>query len=373
MYSSRPSFGMWDAMFLWMMLDNIGSNRNAAQFAYNHGNDQGYKEWRAEADKLAADNAELKAKLEKLDKETANMSGSKDPSYLPSNTPADVALAAEALAAKADQAPVLRVATGSKSGNYYYFGTLLQQGEVGIDVKLINTAGSFDNLKLLHTGNADAGLVQSDAFIIYNKLYPKSKLVSEQAALYPEAIQMIANRGAGVSSVTDLDPDKHVLYIGPKGSGTAMTWEGLCREDPSYAKIPVEYMDYDAALEHVTSTKNAVMMFVSGLRSPLLDKAEAMAKKGAPLRLVAVDDWDFNDETDENGNSIYTFVTIPANIYPNLQRGWLLSGAVETLAVEAILVVRTEWIKENGMQALDALTFQITEAQPEMLRRVGVK
>ncbi len=356
-----------------MILDNIGSNRHAAQFAHNHANDPGYQEWRAEADKLAADNAELKAKLNELDKETGQISGPADPSYLPSDTPADVALSADALAAKADQAPVLRVATGSKSGNYYYFGTLLQQGEVGIDIQLLNTSGSFDNLKLLHTGKADAGLVQSDAFIMYKKLYPDSKLVSEQAALYPEAIQMIANRNAGVSSVKDINPKKHVLYIGPKGSGTAMTWEGLCREDASYAAIPVEYMDYDTALEKVANNDNAIMMFVSGLRSPLLDKAEAMAKNDAPLRLVAVDDWDFNDETDENGNSIYTFVTIPGNIYPYLQRGWLFSGAVETLAVEAIFVVRTEWVKESGMQALDALTFQLTQAQPEMLRRAGIQ
>ena len=91
-YNSAPRFGMWDALFWWMMLDNLGNNHYAAA-AYNHSNDPGYQEWRKEADRLAADNKDLKEKLAKLDQKTAAMEGQpRDPSYLPEGILAEVAL-----------------------------------------------------------------------------------------------------------------------------------------------------------------------------------------------------------------------------------------------------------------------------------------
>ena len=94
-YRSYPSFGMWDAMFLWFMLDSVSNASHAAWF-YDHQNDPGYQDWRREADRLAADDADLKQKLADLDARTQTLEGQpRDPNYLPSDVKPDLVLASD--------------------------------------------------------------------------------------------------------------------------------------------------------------------------------------------------------------------------------------------------------------------------------------
>ena len=94
-YRSYSSFGMWDALFLWFMLDSVSNASHAAWF-YNHQQDPGYQDWRREADRLSADDAELKQKLANLDARTQTLEGQpRDPNYMPPDAKPDLALAAE--------------------------------------------------------------------------------------------------------------------------------------------------------------------------------------------------------------------------------------------------------------------------------------
>ena len=58
-YRSRPSFGVWDGLFLWFLLDNL-TRPGYGDFFYNHQNDPGYQQWRAEAERLARENADVR-------------------------------------------------------------------------------------------------------------------------------------------------------------------------------------------------------------------------------------------------------------------------------------------------------------------------
>ncbi|HEV2676553.1 MAG TPA: hypothetical protein VGV37_18650 [Aliidongia sp.] len=94
-YRSYSSFGMWDALFLWFMLDSVSNASHAAWF-YNHQQDPGYTDWRREADRLSADNADLRQKLNDLDARTQAMNGQpRDPNYMPPDTKPELALASE--------------------------------------------------------------------------------------------------------------------------------------------------------------------------------------------------------------------------------------------------------------------------------------
>ena len=73
-YAGRSSFGAFDAIMLWFLLDTI-SDSSHADFFRNNQNDQGYRDWRAEAERLAADDPALKAKLAQLDRELAAAPG----------------------------------------------------------------------------------------------------------------------------------------------------------------------------------------------------------------------------------------------------------------------------------------------------------
>jgi len=120
----------------------------------------------------------------------------------------------------------------------------------------------------------------------------------------------------------------------------------------------------------VQRNPDMVMMFVSSLHSSLLERAEKMAEKSGDLRLVAVDDWDFNDTRDEFGNRVYSFIDIPSGAYPELQKGFLFSSDVETLAVNSVLVVRTDWVETYGPEAMDSFSFAVLEAKPDVLERI---
>ena len=93
-YRSFPSFGIWDAMFLWFMLRQA----SGPSFMYNHQNDPGVKTFRQEADKLAENDADLKKQLADLDAKVEQMRRDGvpvDPKALPPGVDPAVALAAD--------------------------------------------------------------------------------------------------------------------------------------------------------------------------------------------------------------------------------------------------------------------------------------
>jgi len=90
-YRTRRSFGLWDGLFLWFLLDNL-TRPGYADFFHHHQNDPGYQQWRAEAERLAAENAEIRQQLDTLDRQVAQRQGQpRDPDYLPADTPPEVA------------------------------------------------------------------------------------------------------------------------------------------------------------------------------------------------------------------------------------------------------------------------------------------
>ncbi len=362
-YNSSPGFGLFNTLFLFWMLDHM-NDKNVAAMAYHHKDDPGFKKWREEADKQAKDNAELKAKLEQMDKQVKALEGTpKDPSYLPPGVPPEAALSATALAQKKPEKPVLRVATGNPGGWYQKYGEMLKNKADSIDVQLIPSGGSLDNLRMLAENKADMAIVQSDVLAF---MQPGDKVVTEQTTLYAEYAQLIANRNSGIKSLKDIDPRKNVVFIGPKGSGTALTWQGLAEQNEFYKKIPVRYADYSEALAEVEKNPKALMMFVGGLSSDILKMAEQHAEKSGKLRLIEFDDKKLLSKADQHGNQIYKLAEIKSNIYPELQRGWFFSGSVDTLAVQAVLVLRTDWAKTYGAESMDALSVAVLQTKPEI-------
>jgi hypothetical protein len=96
-YRSYPRFGVWDAMFMWFMLDNI-TKPHYARMYYNHQDDPGFRQWRQEAEKMSGENRELKQKLAAMDQEVAKLKGEPvDPSYAPPGVDTDLLMDKAAL------------------------------------------------------------------------------------------------------------------------------------------------------------------------------------------------------------------------------------------------------------------------------------
>lgn len=372
MYRSSASFGMWDGVFMWYMLDNM-NNRRYRDMYYNHRNDAGFQQWRQEATRLSADNADLRRKLEAMDQNMVKIeaTGQKvDPNYMPKGVDATVVLAAEIVTGSGDLTLVM--GTGGKTGNYYAFCKMIaEHSSDDLNVKCKNTNGSVGNLEGLVAGNFGAIMVQSDVLNEWLRQNPGVKIDALQSSIYPEVVFLLANRNAGVESIKDIDPRKHRIYFA--GSGSAKTMAGFVRQDSSYLNLyrqGVQVPPNAASLKLVANNPNAVMFYVCGLNCGLIKLADT--RFGSKLTMAAVDDWDFNDAEDQFGQNIYRFITIPET-YPNLQEGgWVSSGDVESLVVDAIFIVSKDWVQEKGVKGLTALEDALWPAMTAIQQRVGV-
>ena len=370
-FRSYPSFGMWDALIMWSMLDMMSGRRHYAM-AHHHANDEGYKEWRGEAERLAEDNEELRAKLDELDKQVATLEGTpRNPDYLPPGVTPAIALAAEVVATADPNQPRITVSTGVENGNYHRFGQILQSHLPDFDVTLTPTAGSEENLNNLVQNDVDAILVQSDILNAYlrKNAGAEDRLVGLQSTLYTEYVQLIVNEDGGISSISELNANAHIVYVGPQGSGTHRAWEGFVLQDPRYGDFTTRFASYEEALSQVSANPSAVMLFVAGLNSELLKEADK--QYGSQLSMVAVDEHYFSTAVDQFGNTIYEVASIPHETYPDLQEGWLfgfLDSSVETLTVDAVLILSKQWVDTYGSKPMtlfeDALWRSIDDIKP---------
>ena len=140
-YAAPRRFGLWDGLFLWFMLDTL-TRPSHASFFHDNANDPGYREWRAEADRQARDNAELRAKLDQLDQSLKAQAGTpREAGRLPPDVPATLARADSASdsasetasnaatatnpAAPATSGPTKSEPTKSGTSRFVWWGLLL--------------------------------------------------------------------------------------------------------------------------------------------------------------------------------------------------------------------------------------------------------
>jgi uncharacterized protein DUF2491 len=92
-YGGNRSFGVWDGLFLGALLSNL-SRPGSVDFFHNNQNDPGYQQWRAEADRQAQDNTDLRQRLDELDRQLAERNSQpRTAGALPPDIPPEVAKA----------------------------------------------------------------------------------------------------------------------------------------------------------------------------------------------------------------------------------------------------------------------------------------
>ena len=353
-YGGSPYYGAWDSTFLWFMMANNPS------FFYHHNNSSEIREFRAEANRLAQDNAELRGQLAQLDRQVNGMSGPRNAEYLPEGVDPTVAFAADvAVAAPADG--TIRVGTGGKTGMYYAFCQELKAQYA--KTECVNTNGSVENSRGLQNGSFDAVTMQSNLLT--------GNEAGLQSSLYPEVVFLLANEQSGVDAIGDIR-NKHNLIVA--GGGAYATLQNFANEDGGYKRMLKNATKAQATQDVVTriaNDPNGVMMFVCAVNCPLISYANQV--HGSKLQLAAVDDWDFNDVTNRAGDRLYRFVDIDPESYNQLsQDGWFSDGSVETLAVEAVFVVDTAWTERNGTQAQSELESAMWIALTNIQKRAGL-
>ena len=109
----------------------------------------------------------------------------------------------------------IRMATGSPGGAYFAYGERYRNllAEHGVEVELISTAGSIENLRLLQDGDVDVALLQGGTAIPADAGWLRTL-----GGLFYEPMWVFARSEAQAESFADLAGQR--LAIGPEGSGT---------------------------------------------------------------------------------------------------------------------------------------------------------
>lgn len=126
-----------------------------------------------------------------------------------------------------DPAPpnTLTLSAGSKGGAYYAYAESYRDylKQRGISVRLLESAGSQENVERLSAGEADVAFVQSG---IAN---PENNALTSLGSLYYEPLWVFVRSDAGVKSLIDLKGKS--IAVGSKGSGTRVLSVQLLKEN----------------------------------------------------------------------------------------------------------------------------------------------
>jgi TRAP transporter TAXI family solute receptor len=257
-------------------------------------------------------------------------------------------LTAPVAAQRAPDMAFFRIGTGGTAGTYFPVGGLIANaisnppgsrpcheggacGVPGLVAIAIAANGSVANVTDIQTGRLEAGLMQSDvayrAFTGGGMFEGREKMTGLRAIanLYPETVQIVARKEAGIASVSDMRGKR--ISLDEPGSGTlanarmVLAAFGLGERD-----IRPEYLKPDAAGAKLRAGELDAFFFVGG--SPV-DAISELAET-ADISFVPVSG--AQAEKALTRYSFYSWDQIPAGTY----RGQ--DGAVQTVSVGSLFV-----------------------------------
>jgi TRAP transporter TAXI family solute receptor len=128
----------------------------------------------------------------------------------------------------AHAASAATIATGPSDGSYFQIAQDIKNvaGKEGMEIQVMSTKGSLENIQLLGTGKVDLAIVQLDALRFVSEvlkqqqnmdLFDSIKVVLN---LYPEEIHVLSNK-SDIQTFYQLEGKR--VSVGTEGGGTAIT------------------------------------------------------------------------------------------------------------------------------------------------------
>lgn len=284
--------------------------------------------------------------------------------------------AALMLSTAASAAPTtFRLCTGGEAGNYFKAGHVLKSKLGSVNVEVIPTQGSLDNLARLTKGDCDGAFVQSDAMMVFSSKNAAAISGIERAGvLYQEHAHLLCNKSAGVSRVTDLSA-KHTIAVGPEGSGARTTWDAFVMADKKrYAPVQIDGRAGPRALAAIEdgTTAQCALFVAAPYASFISNDAQ---KYGDRIALIPTDDWDMGKVAkDARGKPVYGYSEIASDTYKRLQPAGTVYGtkAVKTITVDALFVTSINWANAND-KPYEAVLRGFSDAKPSIMKLVEPK
>ncbi|MEU0009170.1 TAXI family TRAP transporter solute-binding subunit [Streptomyces sp. NPDC006314] len=263
--------------------------------------------------------------------------------------------------------------TGTPRGVYQEYGerlrTELAKDMPGLEVKLLNSAGSQENVQRVATGQADFTIAAADAVETYElRSGSGAGQLRGVARLYDDYVHLIVRRGSDIKSVADLRHRR--VATGLPDSGVRLIANRVLRAagiDPHKDITPVAD-GIDTGPGRLQQGKIDAFFWSGGLPTKGL---LTLAKKSA-FTFVPIDgDLIAKLHSQGQGARYYRATSIPESAYPAVQQG----TPVPTIAVSNLLMTRTdidprliEWVTRTVIKSRDGIGAHVHSAQLVDLR-----
>ena len=265
--------------------------------------------------------------------------------------------------ASAQDINFFRIGTGGTVGTYYPVGGVIAQaisnppgslscenggscGVPGLVAIAQSSNGSVSNIRGIANGTLESGFAQSDTVYwaysgtgVFKGEKPADNL-RVIANLYPESVHVVARKGSGIQTISDLKGKR--VSLDEPGSGTLIDARlildayGLSESD-----MKAEFIKPGLAVEKIKANKLDAFFIVAGY--PVSSVVRLATEVGA--NLIPVN----GPETDAliMKYRFFSRDTIPADSYP---------GIGETLTVS----VGAQWVVGSNVE--ETLVYEITKA-----------
>lgn len=263
--------------------------------------------------------------------------------------------------------------TGTLRGVYQEYGerlrTELAKDMPGLKVKLVQSAGSYENVQRVATGRADFTIAAADAVETYELNDGKGAgRLRGVARLYDDYVQLVVPRDSGISSVAQLRHKR--VAIGLPNSGVRLIANRVLRAagiDPAKDITPVSD-GIDTGPDQLRRGQIDAFFWSGGLPTKgLLDLADKFSYTFVPIEGGLVTKL----HTESEAALYYRATNMPESAYPSIQAG----TTVPTIAVSNVLMTRkdmdprlTEWVTRTVIKSRDDIGNHVHSAQLVDLR-----
>ena len=178
----------------------------------------------------------------------------------------------------AQAASAFTIATGSSDGSYFQIAQDIKKvaGKENIDIQVMPTKGSLENIQLLGAGKVDLAIVQLDALRFVSEVLKQQKgldlfdSIKVILNLYPEEIHVLSNKN-DIETFYQLEGKR--VSVGTEGGGTAITAAVLLAIYD--IKATVSFDSFDDAIKKMEQGNLDAVMFVGGAPVPFIGKLDS--------------------------------------------------------------------------------------------------
>jgi hypothetical protein len=178
----------------------------------------------------------------------------------------------------ASMAWAFTIATGPQDGTYFQIAQDIKKvaAKEGMDMQVMPTKGSIENIQLLGTGKVDMAIVQLDALRFVSEVLKKQKgldlfdSIKVIFNLYPEEIHVLSIKN-DIQSFYQLEGKR--VSVGTEGSGTALTAAVLSTIYDIKAKVSFD--SFEDAMKKMGQGNLDAVMFVGGAPLPFIAKLDS--------------------------------------------------------------------------------------------------